>query len=166
MARQRSRQTGVALVIGMIMLILLTIIVVSAINSGMMGLRIAGNVQAQDEARAVAQQAIEKHISSYANFYPTPLPVAPTTTGYDINNDGTNDYSVVVATPVCKRAAHQIPPKTLECASGVKTGVYCWDVLWEVKATATDTKTGASQIVTQGVSITSPPDFQPSTVGC
>ena len=164
MIRQRSRQTGVALVIGMIMLILLTIIVVSAINSGMMGLRIAGNVQAQDEARALAQQAIEKHISNYANFYPTPLGVA--STGYDINNNGTNDYNVVVATPVCKRAAHQIPPKTLQCASGVKTGVYCWDVLWEVKATATDTKSGTSQIVTQGVSITSPPDFLPSTVGC
>ena len=164
MVRKRSRQTGVALVIGMIMLVLLTIIVVSAINSGMMGLRIAGNVQAQDEARALAQQAIEKHISVYANFYPTPTGVA--STGYDIDNNGTNEYNVVVATPVCKRAAQQIPPKTLQCASGVKSGVYCWDVLWEVKATATDTNSGTSQIVTQGVSITSPPDFQPSTVGC
>jgi Tfp pilus assembly protein PilX len=164
--RQRSRQAGVALVIGMIMLILLTIIVVSAINSGMMGLRIAGNVQAQDEARALAQQAIERHVSVYANFYPAPQPTTPTTTGYDINNDGTNDYNVTIATPVCKRAAHQIPPKTLQCASGVKSGIYCWDVLWEVKATATDVKSGVSQVVTQGTSITSPPDFQPSTVGC
>jgi len=164
MISYRSRQRGVALVIGMIMLVLLTIIVISAVNSGMMGLRIAGNVQAQDEARALAQQAIEKHISNYANFYPTPMGVA--STGYDIDNNGANDYNVVVATPVCKRAAQQIPPKTLQCASGVKSGVYCWDVLWEVKASATDSKSGASQIVTQGVSITSPPDFQPSTVGC
>ena len=164
MMEQRSRQAGAALVIGLIMLILLTLMVVSASNSGMIGLRIAGNVQAEDEARALAQQAIEKHISILTNFYPTPTG-APST-GYDINNDGSNDYNVVVDVPVCKRAAQQIPPKTLDCASGVKTGVYCWDVLWEVKATATGAKSGVKQIITQGVSITSPPDFLPSTVGC
>src|SRR5437868_1946286 len=112
MVAQRSTQAGVALIIGMIMLILLTLMVVSAINSGSIGLRIAGNVQAQDEARAMAQQAIEKHISSYANFYPTPLPTTPTTTGYDINNDGNPDFNVVVETPVCKRAAKQFPGRT------------------------------------------------------
>jgi Tfp pilus assembly protein PilX len=112
MKRQPSRQGGAALVIGLIMLILLTLMVVSAINSGLIGLRIAGNVQSEDEARAVAQQAIEKHISVYANYYPTPTGVA--STGYDINNDGSNDYNVVVTTPVCKRAAPQIPPKTLD----------------------------------------------------
>jgi Tfp pilus assembly protein PilX len=164
MILQRPRQTGAAMVIGLIMLILLTLIVVSAINSGSIGLRIAGNVQAEDEARAAAQQAIEKHISAYANFYPTPTGVAAT--GYDINNDGTNEYTVTVSTPVCKRAAQQIPPRSLVCSSGVKFGIYCWDTMWEVTATSVDTKTSVSQKVTQGVSITFPPAFIPSSVGC
>jgi Tfp pilus assembly protein PilX len=164
MAGSRSRQAGVALAMGLIMLVLLTLLVLSAINSGTINLRIARNVQAEDEARASAQQAIEQFVSVYANFYPTPT--GKPATGYDVNNDGTNDYSVTVATPVCKRAALQIPPRSLDCASGVKAGLYCWDTLWEVQATASDTNTGALQIVTQGVAITFPPAFTPTSVGC
>ena len=60
------------MVIGMIFLVLLTLLVISAVNSGSVNLRIASNMQAQDEARAVAQQALEKFVSNYSNFYPTP----------------------------------------------------------------------------------------------
>jgi len=158
------RERGVALVIGMIMLVLLTLLVLSAINTSTTNLRISANMQAEDEARAMAQQAIEQFISVYANFYPTPTGVAAT--GYDVNNNGTPDYTVTVAAPVCKRAAQQIPPRTIDCANGVKNGIYCWDTLWEVKATAANAATGASQVVTQGVSITFPPQFNPASVGC
>jgi PilX N-terminal len=164
MASSRFRQRGVALVMALIMLVLLTLLVLSAINSGTINLRIARNMQAEDEARASAQQAIEKFVSAYSNFYPTPT--GKPATGYDINNDGTADYSVIVATPVCKRAAQQIPPRSIACANGVKNGLYCWDTLWEVTATASDTNTGVSQIVAQGVAITFPPAFLPSSVGC
>jgi len=166
MSAWRTRQQGVALVIGMIMLVLLTLMVISAINSGSIGLRIAANVQSQDEARAAAQQAIEQFVSSYANFYPTPT--AKPATNYNINNDSTNPYyySVAVSTPVCKRASKQIPPKSTACATGAKAGLYCWDTLWEIVATSTDTKSGVSQVVTQGVSITFPPAFNAAALGC
>jgi hypothetical protein len=121
-------------------------------------------MQSEDEARAMAQQAIEQFISSYGNFYPVVL--GPTTTGFDVNNDATNDYSVTVAKPVCKRAAQQIPPRSIDCANGAKNGIYCWDTLWEVAATAVDTKSGVSQSVVQGVSLTFAPDFNPASVGC
>src|SRR5207249_10324461 len=125
--------------------------------------RVAGNVQTQDEARAVAQQAIEKIVGSKANFYPTPTG-APAT-GYDVNGDGTADYTVTVTTPVCKRAAYQIPAVYLpDCGSGVKAGLYCWDTLWEVTATAQDPKSGTKQVITQGVSVPFDPTFLPSTV--
>ncbi len=156
-----ARQRGVALVMGLIMLVMLTLLVVSAIYSGSINLRIAGNMQSEDEARAMAQQAIEQFVSSYANFYPTPTGVSATT--YPVNNA---NYSVTVATPVCKRAAQQIPPRSIDCANGAKNGLYCWDTLWEVSATAVDGKTGVSQSVAQGVSLTFAPDFQPSSVGC
>lgn len=165
------RENGVALVIGMIMLVLLTLLVVSAINTGTVNLRISGNMQSEDEARAMAQQAIEQFISSYANFYPTVA--GPITNGYDVNNDTNADYSVTVARPVCKRAAQQVPPRPsnipgheLDCANGAKNGIYCWDTLWEVSATATDARSGASQSVVQGVSLTFAPDFNPASVGC
>ena len=159
-----SKQRGMAMVIGMIMLVLLTLLVVSAINTSTTNLKVAGNMQSEDEARAMAQQAIEQFISSYGNFYPVVL--GPTTTGFDVNNDATNDYSVTVAKPVCKRAAQQIPPRSIDCANGAKNGIYCWDTLWEVAATAVDTKSGVSQSVVQGVSLTFAPDFNPASVGC
>jgi len=161
----RSRQRGVALVIGMIMLVMLTLLVVSAINTSTTNLKVAGNMQSEDEARAMAQQAVEQFISSYSNFYPTL--VGPTTTAFNVNNDSVaNDYMVTVALPVCKRAAQQIPPRSIDCANGAKNGIYCWDTLWEVAATATDSKSGVSQSVVQGVSLTFAPDFNPASVGC
>lgn len=162
--RSRKRQGGVALVIGMIMLVLLTLLVISAINSSSINLRITANMQAQDEARAVAQQAIEKFVSNYANFYPTPT--AYPNVDYDINNDAAADFKVSVAAPVCKGAAHQIPGRSIDCENGVKSGLYCWDTLWEVSATASDTKSGVSQKVTQGFAITFSPVFIPSSAGC
>jgi hypothetical protein len=167
-----SRQRGVALVIGMIMLVMLTLLVVSAINTSTTNLKVAGNMQSEDEARAMAQQAIEQFISSYSNFYPAL--VGPTTTPFNINNDSVaNDYMVTVARPVCKRAAQQIPPRVstvpgheYDCVNGAKNGIYCWDTLWEVAATAVDTKSGVSQSVVQGVSLTFAPDFNPPSVGC
>ena len=40
-----SQQHGIALVIGMIMLVLLTLLVVSAVNTGSVNLRITSNMQ-------------------------------------------------------------------------------------------------------------------------
>lgn len=159
-------QSGSALVVSLIMLTLLTLFVLSAINSGTVNLRVAGNTQAQDEARASAQQAIEQFVSSYANFFPTPTAMAAT--GYDVNNDGTADYTVSIAAPKCRRAAGQVPARSIDCANGQNQTppLVCWDTIWDVTATATDAKTGARQVLTQGVSITFPPTFTPSTVGC
>lgn len=161
---QPSRQRGLAMVIGMIMLVLLTLLVVSAINSSSVNLRITGNMQAQDGARALAQQAIERVLGDYTKFYP--LPTAVAATSYDINNDGTGEYSVAVAAPVCKSAAKQLPGRTADCINGAKAGLFCWDTLWEVVATATDGKTGVRQVVTQGVAIPFAPGFDPTTVNC
>jgi hypothetical protein len=170
----RSKQTGLALVVGLIMLVVLTLLVLSAIHSGTVNLRIAGNMQSQDEARAVAQQAIEQFASDYRNFCTNlppgacipPSPGGKPATGYDINNDGTSDYVVVVSKPVCRRAAAQIPARSTDCASGVRAGLYCWDTLWEVTANASDSRSGVLQTVTGGFAITFDPTVLPSAVGC
>jgi Tfp pilus assembly protein PilX len=161
-----SRQRGLAMVIGMIMLVLLTLLVVSAINSSSVNLRITGNMQAQDEARAMAQQAIERVLGVKANFYPTPTAQAATNYYVDNNSTGNAVYSVSVAAPVCKGAAKQFPGRTVDCINGARAGLFCWDTLWEVVATATDTKTGVRQVITQGVAIPFEPGFNPATVSC
>lgn len=163
-AQPAARQRGVALVIGMIFLVLLTLLVVSAINSSSINLRIVANMQSSDDARVVAQQAIEKYGQVYSNFYPTPQ--AKALTGYDINGDGTADYKVQIAAPVCKGASQQTVARIPECAAGIKGGVFCWDTLWDVTAVATDTKSGVSQTITQGVAITFDPTFFPPSAGC
>ena len=160
------RQRGMAMVIGMIMLVLLTLLVVSAINSSSVNLRITGNMQAQDEARAMAQQAIERVLGVKANFYPTPTAQAATNYYVDNNSTGNAVYSVSVAAPVCKGAAKQFPGRTADCINGARAGLFCWDTLWEVVATATDTKTGVRQVITQGVAIPFEPGFNPATVSC
>jgi len=161
-----ARQRGLAMVIGMIMLVLLTLLVVSAINSSSVNLRITGNMQAQDEARAMAQQAIERVLGVKANFYPTPTAQAATNYYVDNNSTGNAVYSVSVAAPVCKGAAKQFPGRTADCINGARAGLFCWDTLWEVVATATDSKTGARQVITQGVAIPFEPGFNPATVSC
>ena len=155
-----------AMVIGMIMLVLLTLLVVSAINSSSINLRITGNMQAQDEARAMAQQAIERVLGVKANFYPTPTAQAATNYYADSNASGNAVYSVSVAAPVCKSAAKQFPGRTADCINGARAGLFCWDTLWEVVATATDAKTGVRQVITQGVAIPFEPGFNPATVSC
>jgi len=162
----RARQRGMAMVIGMIMLVLLTLLVVSAINSSSVNLRITGNMQAQDEARAMAQQAIERVLGVKANFYPTPTAQAATNYYVDNNSSGNAVYSVSVAAPVCKGAAKQFPGRTADCINGARAGLFCWDTLWEVVATATDTKTGVRQVITQGVAIPFEPGFNPASVSC
>ena len=164
--RSISRQRGMAMVIGMIMLVLLTLLVVSAINSSSVNLRITGNMQAQDEARAMAQQAIERVLGVKANFYPTPTAQAATNYYADNNASGNAVYSVSVAAPVCKGAAKQFPGRTADCINGARAGLFCWDTLWEVAATATDAKTGVRQVITQGVAIPFEPGFNPATVSC
>jgi len=161
-----ARQRGLAMVIGMIMLVLLTLLVVSAINSSSVNLRITGNMQAQDEARAMAQQAIERVLGVKANFYPTPTGQAATNYYVDNNSTGNAVYSVSVAAPVCKGAAKQFPGRTADCINGARAGLFCWDTLWEVVATATDAKTGVRQVITQGVAIPFEPGFNPATVSC
>jgi Tfp pilus assembly protein PilX len=161
-----ARQRGMAMVIGMIMLVLLTLLVVSAINSSSVNLRITGNMQAQDEARAMAQQAIERVLGVKANFYPTPTAQAATNYYADNNSSGNAVYSVSVAAPVCKGAAKQFPGRTADCINGARAGLFCWDTLWEVVATATDAKTGVRQVITQGVAIPFEPGFNPATVSC
>jgi Tfp pilus assembly protein PilX len=79
----RRHQTGATLVVALLMLAVLALLGVTAVNNSTINLRIVGNMQAHQDAEAVAQEAIEQVISSIAVFN---NPVANTITlaGVDV----------------------------------------------------------------------------------
>ncbi len=78
----KYKQRGAALVVGLIMLVLITLMLMTALNLGTANFRSVSNMQFREEAIAAANQAIEQVISS--TF--TAVPVAETIE-IDIDND-------------------------------------------------------------------------------
>ena len=171
----KHKQRGATLIVGLVMLVVLTLLVISALRSGNANLRIAGNMQTQGEATAASQQAIEQVISS--NFTTTPASfVVPV----DINNDTVPDYSASVAVPTCTGSValmnanlNMNNPNDVPCfsssttsntgimsASGipVTTGQsWCYSQQWDVQTRATSLSgSGADVTIHQGVSLRVP----------
>lgn len=143
------RQRGNTLLVGLVMLVLLTLMAVSAINMSTAGIQVVGNAQFREEAIAAAQQGIENVIST-TSFTLT----APAAQNIDINNDGTTDYSVSFSpAPSCQyyrpvNTGDSGVPKI--CFGSVGTALCYWTV-WDITAVVNDATTGASATVHQGV---------------
>lgn len=146
---RRAAQRGATLVIGLIVMVLITLVVVSAFTLSSSNLKAVGNMQVRDEAVAAANQAIEQLIS--ASFTDSPGTV---TFNIDINKDGTNDYTVDVATPVCAMAtaASEGYPSDVELPTGM-TLARDWNTQWDVSATVTHDASGASVRVREGLRV-------------
>lgn len=148
----RQSQRGVTLIIGLILLVLITLVVTSAFTLSGSNLRSVGNMQVRDEAIAAANTAIEIGIeSSFA------ASLSSATRNIDINNDGETDYVVSVAAPTCVRASNAIKESysSVTLGAGMSSSAY-WNTIWDFDATVTDTKTGASTRVHQGVRVLIP----------
>lgn len=161
-----SRQSGASLIVSIIMLAVLALLVISAMKASNTNLRVAGNMQSQAEATAAAQQAIEKVVSTTISETP------PYTESIDINNDGTDDYAVAVAQPVCKGSEPVTAQNTalaelpLECIisgssqnagivnDGKDSALLCQRQQWDVRAAVTDPRSGAQAAIHQGISQT------------
>lgn len=144
--RARSRQRGATLIMALIMIVLLTLIVTSAFNLSTSNLKSVGNMQARDESIAAANQALEQVVSS--NFYNA---TTAQTFNVDIDKDGTNDYAVTVDTPTCARTI--IGEEGAPSDDGLPTSSGYWYTDWDLKATVTDTVSGGSVVVKQGVRV-------------
>lgn len=165
----KNRQRGATLIVGLIMLIALTLLVVSAIRSGTTNLRIAGNTQIQQEAKAAAQQAIEQYIST--NFTAA-IPLVGSNGVPAIINKAS--YTATVAVPACRGSTAVLNsqlditnPLQAPCfssstssqpgivfASGVSATVtqsWCFDQQWEVRSSAGGN--GADVTAVQGVAL-------------
>jgi hypothetical protein len=167
-----ARQSGLALITALVMLMVLTMLVLAGINMTNVNTKVAYNTQVREEAQAATQQAIEQTISSAANFT-APLP-APATVAVDINNDGAPDYQVTAATPSCI-ASTPIKQSQLDASSaqdipcfgtsslqnsGIVGGTgsagnsLCANTTWDVSASYSDPSgTGLNTTTHQGVNL-------------
>jgi len=170
-----TTQRGMAMVVGLIMLALMTVICLASFNLGRTSMDIIGNMQRRAEVTASANSAIETALSTKrlfqqpTNIFATPCG-AQNTICFDLNNDGVNDISVALTpAPTCLQQ-QPIPNSNLKptdtedrgCiqgdpdnwASGIPPGdSLCANTVWEINAVAQDTVTAASITVTEGAAV-------------
>lgn len=156
-----SSQRGATLVVGLIMLVLITLMVLSAFMLSSTNLKSVGNMQYRDEAIGAANAAIEQVISSSAIF------ITPTSQEIAVGN-----YSVNVAAPACLYATEvvtntsgdQNPNIYAEGSGGGGGGGGApgfLDTYWDIAATVNDAMSGTSVETHQGIKITLPSDPNP-----
>jgi hypothetical protein len=178
--RLAGSQRGVVLVLSMIMLLVVTLMVVTASNLVQTDLKVVQNLESREMAHSAALAAIEQAISSGSDWSTTgTLPrfiQTPTSMFsvpcpgkgnndlcYDVNQDGINDVTVSVAPPTCTSVT-PTPNSELDVFNSreqascfLPPAVYsmCAFAVWDFQATATDAVTGAKVVVRQGVSVLS-----------
>jgi Tfp pilus assembly protein PilX len=145
------REGGATLIVGLILLALLTLIVINSFKLASSNLRATGNLQFRDEALAAAGNAIEQAIAATTNWSSPPPAL---TFQIDIDRDGTDDYTVALAAPVCIRAqkAFATAPSDVELEPSIVAGSN-WDTEWDYDATVTSATTGSVVRVHQGVRV-------------
>lgn len=164
-------QRGATLVVGLIMLVLLTLLGISAVNTSSSYFKVIGNMQYQAEASAAVQSAMNQ-VLSHGNYFTDPT-TAPSSIGVDINGDANSDYTVTIVRPCLLSAItitiSELSPensddlKCLGSAVGRNTGVMgqntgaaasdCSRVTWRVTATVSDPLTRATAQLTEGASV-------------
>ena len=96
-------QQGAALFVVLVLMIAMVWFAMSALGISRQNLQIVGNRQAETQATAAAQRAIEKAISSDL-FSKDPAAVAAVPVPTDIDGDGINDFTALLTPqPKCVR---------------------------------------------------------------
>jgi type II secretory pathway pseudopilin PulG len=94
----RRDARGMTLVMTLIFIAIFLMMAISLIGSSLTSTRVAGNQQMTLEARTMAQQEIERVISTDFTQQPT---LAAATRDVDVNGDGKRDYVVTMSPPTC-----------------------------------------------------------------
>ncbi len=171
----RRSQKGITLIVSLIMLVLLTIIGLTTMNIGKSDLQLVDNAQQRGIAMDSAQAIIDQVISS-PTFQNAPTAVldnsnCPASVSAPANSRCNDVYGdgrtiVLVTLSPAPRFLQAVP---ISCGGGLTEdrqdsfGVAgapasvvsgsCYEALWEVTAVATEIKSGAQAVVTQGVKL-------------
>lgn len=157
------RQRGMTLLVAMIILVMITLLAVSAYRVSNTNLKVVGAMQGRQEGQAAAQAVIEQVLSSL-QFTRAPAAVAAAHWGIDISGDGNEDYEVILSPqPRCIRVAPvvlgaTVQPSDLPCVGSAVLGKahissYCADTVWEITANTSDKLTAAKTTIRQGVGV-------------
>ena len=169
--KQHRQQSGVTLVVSLIMLAVLTLLVASAIRFGNINLKISGNAQTEVEASAATQVAIERMVEEVvASEKLDAIAAQPEM----VVSTGGATYKANVSKPVCgfsKNVVYTQLNPSIEadraCFEGGDPGelifdkdgapvpkpTACKDQNWDIAATVADAGSGAQVSMLQGVSV-------------
>ena len=127
----RNRERGTALVISLIMLVLITLLVMTALNLASSNFRSVSNTQFRDEAISAANVAIKQVIGT--NFIEV---TEAQDLDVDLDNDDVVDYVVTVAQPTCifAEVADAADPSSLSLPVTM-TASSTWNTVWDIDAT-------------------------------
>jgi len=137
------RQRGAVLLVSLIILMVITLFVISSANMSSTDLRVVGNFQRKMLLKESVQQAIESVLSDVNNFN---TPVAQTMT--------INGIAISISAPQCLST-------TTAAGYTAVNNITLYDTNWAVSATTTDSLTGATATISQGVRIRLPTNFCP-----
>lgn len=155
------KQRGSVLIVSLLLLIVMTVLGVSAINMTSTDLRIAENTQQQMEAETAVQEAIERVMSYFENFdiddngydsNPT-VTVSGVKTQLDSSTLAINGRNVVVQSRVCLQSR---PDEGDSIREKAPTGDYTtgkFIKIWEIEASHSDPVSGAQVTLHQGVKL-------------
>ena len=126
----RNAQRGTALVVSLIMLVLVTLLVMTALNLASSTFRSVSNTQFRDEAIAAANVAIQTVLSTPFTDEPQSDQVA-----VDLDRDNAADYLVDIAPPECISAdvASVADPSSLQLDPSL-TAASTWNTVWDITA--------------------------------
>jgi hypothetical protein len=175
--KQHQKQAGITLVVSLVMLVVLTLLVVSAIRFGNINLKISGNAQTEAEAAAATQVAIEKTLVDIAAAAKIDTIAAQPAM---VVSTGGQSYKVSVNKPVCTLSKNIVnsdldPSKAgdrpcFEGADGdgpvgpdgrkIQPPTACKDQQWDVSASLVADESGAQVRMLQGLALRVPAQVQ------
>jgi len=170
--RRANRQQGMVLIVTLAMLVVITLFVISMVRLGNTNAIIVGNMQAQKGVESEAQQALEIAMNKF-NFFDDAI--QGTNSWAAPSSDATGQYLLYASlwtayTPTGATTA----PATLSDANALKvyrpqclffeptagysalSGIAPQDTYWDITAVSSDSKTGASSEIHQGVEMRLP----------
>ena len=140
------RQQGATLVVALIMLVMITLFAVTMVRLSNTSMQVVGNMQVQRSLEATAQNAVEDKISTVDIFNDAVDNTGQFASQNYVVVPRTNATDVRIEKPVCVAK---------QPATGYTLGspLTPQDNVFEIKATATDSLTGASVELVQGFKI-------------
>ena len=149
-------QRGSVLLLSLFMLMIMTLMAISAIKMGTVTLRTINNLQMRSEAMSAAQDALDQVMT--VNFTDN---IAGTAGIKTVVKDAGKTYNVTVATP-CIRQVTPIMNTVLDIGNAEDLKCYdaianpvsaCSITVWEITSTVNDGWFGTNVSITQGTGI-------------